>query len=196
VKRIRNFPRPDTGNGWENNLTPRVVAPALNADLTADWLVIGAGFAGLTAARRLAENRPDEHVVLVDACEIATGASARNSGFVIDIPHNVGGDDGGIAEAQRALRLARSATEWLHDIVKTHQIECQWSPKGQYMAASSPEGAATLDEFTAGLDLIDEPYQNHDVNLRGMIGSDYYSRIIHTPGTVLMQPAHQGGDLA
>ena len=189
MKRIRNFPRPDSGNGWQNNLTPRAAAPALSADVAADWLVVGAGYAGLAAARRLAENKPDDHVILVDACEIATGASARNSGFVIDIPHNVGGDDGGITEAQRALRLARSATEWLHDIVKTHQIECQWSPKGQYMAASSPEGAAALEGFTAGLDLIDEPYQRHDANLRGMIGSDYYTSIVHTPGTVLMQPA-------
>ena len=77
MRRIRSFPRPDSGNGWENNLAPRAAAPALGADVTADWLVIGAGFAGLAAARRLAENRPDEHIILVDACEIATGASAR-----------------------------------------------------------------------------------------------------------------------
>ena len=189
MRRIRTFPKPDQGNGWGNTLPPRAPAPALQRDATADWLVIGAGFAGLGAARRLAENRPQEKVILVDACEIATGASARNSGFVIDIPHNVGGDDGGIEVAQRALRMARSATEWLAGIVRTHQIECQWSPKGQYMAASSPEGEAALDEFTAGLDLIGEPYQTHGSNLRSMIGSDYYTRIVHTPGTVLMQPA-------
>ena len=189
MRRIGKFPKPDLGNGWENNLAPRAPAAALSKDVTADWLVVGAGFAGLAAARRLAENRPEEHIVLVDACEIATGASARNSGFVIDIPHNVGGDDGGIEVARRALRLARSATDWLADIVQTHQIECQWSPKGQYMAASSPDGEAALDEFTAGLDLIDEPFESHDADLRSLIGSDYYSRVIHTPGTILMQPA-------
>ena len=186
MRRIGKFPKPDLGNGWENNLAPRAPAAALSKDVTADWLVVGAGFAGLAAARRLAKNRPEEHVVLVDACEIATGASARNSGFVIDIPHNVGGDDGGIEVARRALRLARSATDWLADIVQTHQIECQWSPKGQYMAAASPDGEAALDEFTAGLDLIDEPFESHDADLRSLIGSDYYSRVIHNPGTILM----------
>ena len=189
MKRISVFPRPDKGNGWENNLPPRASAPALNGDAAADWLVVGAGFAGLAAARRLAENRPDDHVILVDACEIATGASARNSGFVIDIPHNVGGDAGGIEVARRALRMARAATDWLAQIVQTHQIECQWSPKGQYMAASSPAGEAALDEVAAGLDLIDEPYAVHTSKLRALVGSDYYSRIVHTPGTVLMQPA-------
>ncbi len=189
MKRIRSFPKPDDGNGWENTLPPRAPAAALKGEVTADWLVIGAGYAGLAAARRLAENRPDDHIALVDACEIATGASARNSGFIIDIPHNVGGDDGDVLVAQRALRLARSATNWLAEVVRAHQIECQWSPKGQYMAASSPEGEAALEPFTEGLDLIDEPYQVHDTDLHRMIGSSYYSRIVHTPGTVLMQPA-------
>ena len=189
MKRIKVFPKPDKGNGWENTLSARAPAAALATDVTADWLVIGAGYAGLGAARRLGENRPDDKIIVIDACEIATGASARNSGFVIDIPHNVGGDDGGIAEAQRALRLARRATEWLADIVKTHQIECQWSPKGQYMAASSSEGEAALDEFTKGLDLIEEPYETHGGDLKPLVGSSYYSRIVHTPGTVLMQPA-------
>ena len=189
MRRIRTFPQPDQGNGWENTLPPRAPATPLTGDITADWLVIGAGYAGLGAARRLGETRPDDKIVVIDACEVATGASARNSGFVIDIPHNVGGDDGGITEAKRALRLARTATEWLHDIVQTHQIECQWSPKGQYMAASSDKGEAALDEFAAGLDLIDEPYQVHDGDLTPLVGSSYYSRIVHTPGTVLMQPA-------
>ena len=138
--RINRFPENDAANGWSNILAPRVPNAPLRGEISADWLVIGAGYAGLAAARRLAENRPDDSVAIVDACAVGDGASARNSGFVIDLPHNVGGDGDDHEGPFRALRLARAASNWLGEIVKTHQIDCQWSPVGQYMAASSDGG--------------------------------------------------------
>ncbi|MCO4825912.1 MAG: FAD-dependent oxidoreductase, partial [Amylibacter sp.] len=86
------FPVNDQTNGWANALPPRIASPAVTQDLRADWLVIGAGYAGIAAARRLAQNEPNAKIVLVDACAVGDGASARNSGFVIDLPHNVGAD--------------------------------------------------------------------------------------------------------
>src|SRR5690606_42007559 len=50
---------------------------------------LGAGFAGLAAARRLTENRPHDHIVILDAQKAGDGASGRNAGFAIDLPHNV-----------------------------------------------------------------------------------------------------------
>jgi glycine/D-amino acid oxidase-like deaminating enzyme len=49
----------------------------------ADWLVIGGGFTGLSAAHTLAELHPQSRIVLVDRQRAAQGASARNSGFVV-----------------------------------------------------------------------------------------------------------------
>jgi len=89
-RRIAILPGDDDSNGWTRMLPPRRPRPPLEGDTRADWAVLGAGFAGLAAARRLAENRPNDRIVLIDAQAVADGASGRNSGFAIDLPHNVG----------------------------------------------------------------------------------------------------------
>ena len=186
--RIGRLPENDAANGWSNILAPRAPNAPLKGNVTADWLVIGAGYAGLAAARRLAENRPNESVVIVDACAVGDGASARNSGFVIDLPHNVGGDGDDHEGPFRALRLARAASRWLGEIVETHRIDCQWSPVGQYMAAASDAGMAALDGFRAELEAVNEPYETI-TDPRPRIGTDRYRELVHAPTVVLMQPA-------
>ena len=51
---------------------------------------MGAGYAGLAAARRIANNRPGDSDALLDDGLIGENASGRNSGFAIDLPHNIG----------------------------------------------------------------------------------------------------------
>jgi len=153
-------------------------------------LVIGAGAAGLAAARRAAEIHPDRTVALVEAGKLGDGASARNSGFVIDLPHNVGADLDDLGTLKRSLRLARAARQHLDEMVATHNIDCQWSRQGQLMAARSRQGEDVLDGFIKGLDMLKEPYNDMDSDsVRARTGMSYYRRAIHTPGTVLMQPA-------
>jgi gamma-glutamylputrescine oxidase len=55
--------------------------PRLAVDLDVDVCVIGGGLAGLTAAREIA--RSGWSVVLLEANRIASGASGRNTGFVL-----------------------------------------------------------------------------------------------------------------
>ncbi|MDB4558719.1 FAD-binding oxidoreductase [Amylibacter sp.] len=163
---------------------------SLAGNISTDWLIIGAGYAGIAAARRLAENEPDAAIVLVDACAVGEGASARNSGFVIDLPHNVGADLHDPDAQLRALRLARAAKQHIDDLVKNHAIECQWSQQGQMMGAKSKQGEAVLDGFMQGLDALNEPYTKMSAtDLAARTGSTYYTRAVHTPGTILMQPA-------
>jgi gamma-glutamylputrescine oxidase len=55
--------------------------PRLSVDLDVDVCVIGGGLAGLTAAREMA--RAGWSVVLLEAQRIGSGASGRNTGFVL-----------------------------------------------------------------------------------------------------------------
>ncbi|GAB5469209.1 MAG: FAD-binding oxidoreductase [Rhodospirillales bacterium] len=55
--------------------------PALRGDCEAEVCVIGAGLAGLTTALELAQG--GRSVVLLEAGEVASGASGRNGGFLL-----------------------------------------------------------------------------------------------------------------
>lgn len=187
---IRQLPADDATNGWLKHLPVRQPKPALKGQTSANWLVIGAGFAGLATARRLAENRPNERIVLLDARAVADGPSGRNSGFAIDLPHHAGGDLRHLEGAHRALRLNRMAVDYLEREVTSDKIECQWSRQGQVMAASATLGEEQLAHFTTMLDALGEPYERLDrPAIKALLGTDFYGAAVRTPGTALMQPA-------
>ena len=128
---VKILPKEDATNGWSRILPPREPTPALKGDVRADWLVVGAGFAGLAAARRLAENRPDDHIVLLDAHEVGEGASGRNSGFAIDLPHNVGGEFEELSGAHGYIRLSRAAIDYLDTCVNAERDRVRLHPSRQ-----------------------------------------------------------------
>ena len=109
IKQISHFPVNDNSNGWSRILPPRTPKAPLTGQQTADWVVIGGGYAGLAAARRLAENRPDDEIILLEAGEIGENASGRNSGFAIDLPHVVGSNMEEFEGSHRYMALARAA---------------------------------------------------------------------------------------
>ena len=68
--------------GWyEANSVPRPDRPRLNLDLDVDVCVVGAGLAGLTVAREIAQR--GWSVAVLEAGEVAWAASGRNLGFVL-----------------------------------------------------------------------------------------------------------------
>lgn len=191
MTRITLLPRDDRSNGWSAILPPRVPRPPLRGDQTADLVVIGAGFAGLGAARRLAELRPNARIVVLDAQQLGENASGRNSGFAIDLPHNVGSSLEELAKGAAYLRLARAGIASLRETVRDHAIACDWSEDGKYHTASSDRGAdeilrPTMDE----LDRLNEPYEWLDARqTAARLGTDHFAASVYTPGTVLLNPA-------
>ena len=188
VHQITNIPKYDTTNGWAWNLPPRTPRPHLQEDIRADWIVVGAGWAGLAAARRLAENEPDASIALIDAGEAGENASGRNSGFAIDLPHNVGSSLEELEGSHRFMRLARHAIDYLEEQVTTHGIDCDWSKDGKYHAAVSPRGVdEVLKPFAKELEALGEPFEWVEGDaLQGALGSPHFTAAIYTPGGALM----------
>lgn len=189
--KINRIPKVDKTNGWSGILAPRTPNPALEANAAADWVVLGAGYAGLSAARRLAENCPDQHIALIDAGMPGENASGRNSGFAIDLPHNVGSSLDELEGSHRFMRLARTAIDQLETAVKTHGIKCDWSADGRYHAAVSPRGVKeVLEPYATELEALGEPFEWVDRDqLQQRIGSDHFTAAVFTPGGALMNPA-------
>lgn len=189
--RIRKLPNDDRSNGWSAILPPRAEKPPLDGEVRADWVVVGAGFAGLAAARRLAENRPGDRVVLVEAEAAGEGASGRNSGFAIDVPHNVGSSMEELAGSQRFIRLSRAAIDHLESLVTAHGIACDWGRRGKYHAAVSPRGVRqVLEPMVRELDALGEPHRWLEGEaLAAAIGTRHFRAAVYTPGGALLNPA-------
>ncbi len=189
--RIDRLPRDDRTNGWSRILPPRTPKPPLGREVAADWAVVGAGYAGLAAARRLAENRPDDAIVLLEAGEVGENASGRNSGFAIDLPHNVGSSLDELEGSQRFMRLARAAIAALEEQVETHAIACDWSRAGKYHAAASDRGVReVLEPFARELEALGEPFTWLDRDaIAAKTGTAHFAAAVYTPGCILMNPA-------
>ncbi|WP_372094537.1 NAD(P)/FAD-dependent oxidoreductase [Tistrella mobilis] len=188
---ITLLPENDRTNGWSADLPPRRPKPPLDRDVTADLVVIGAGFAGLGAARRLAELRPDAKIVVLEAGQLGEGASGRNSGFAIDLPHNVGSSLEELAEGQAYKRLARAGIASLKDTITRHGIACDWSEDGKYHTASSDRGAdEVLRPTVEELIRLGEPHEWLDrAATARRLGTRHFAAAVFTPGTVLVNPA-------
>ena len=184
------LPQDDSANGWNNILPPRNPNPPLTDTVSPDWVVVGAGFAGLAAARRLAENRPQDQIILLEAQNLAGAASGRNAGFAIDLPHGQQLQDE-LSVMPRHIRLARSAIDYLQQQIDTHSIECQWSSRGQYHGTVSAHAFRTeIEPFARVLDQLGEPYRLLDhQQLADEIGTSYYHGALYAPGAFLMNPA-------
>ncbi len=179
-------------NGWFETLTEVPPAAPLLGPTEADVVVVGAGFTGLAAARRLGELRPDAHILLLEAGRIGNSAAGRSSGFGIDHAHNIRSE--GFADSaefeKQQIALNRAGLAYLEEAVTTHEIDCDWSWTGKTHAACTDRGAKDLQHFAATLDRIDEPYELLDADaMVDRLGIDHYHRGLHTPGTALMQPA-------
>ncbi|AEY01356.1 FAD dependent oxidoreductase [Oceanimonas sp. GK1] len=184
------LPNDDTSCGWYQALPQAAPATRLKGRQQADYAVLGAGFAGLAAARRLAELKPEARIVLVDAQRVAEGASGRNSGFVIDLPHKFALEHPDPVHKQKLLGLNRAAIAQLQGLVERHGIDCQWSAVGKYQGAVGERGIAFLEHFEHLMKDLGEPYHWVDkAELGKVLGTGFYSQAIFTPGCYLMQPA-------
>ena len=80
----------DQGCAWINQLSKRQNIQTVLKNEDCDWLIVGAGYTGLSAARKLSQLHPEKKIILVDAQLAGEGASGRNSGYLVDTTLNDG----------------------------------------------------------------------------------------------------------
>ena len=121
---------------------PAAPTPPLDGDASADVVVVGAGFTGLSTALHLAER--GTRVVVLEANEPGWGASGRNGGQVNPglkpDPDTVEADWGPELGA-RMVRFAWGAPQTTFDLIQRHQIACDARQGGTLRAAYRPKHA-------------------------------------------------------
>lgn len=180
------------GSGWYELLEKRPGFPRLDSDVRADWLIVGAGFAGLSAARQLVRRRPGERIVVMDAQRVAFGAAGRNSGFMIDLPHELNSESyAGAREGDlRQIRQNRAAIDFAREAAEEFDLVAHLSPIGKLHGAADASGQKALERFSRHLATLGEDFTALDgADMRRITGSAHYRGGIHTPGAMLIQPA-------
>ncbi|RIX49761.1 MAG: FAD-binding oxidoreductase [Rhodocyclales bacterium GT-UBC] len=130
---------------WSATALPPPATTHLEASVDADVVIIGAGYAGLSAALHLAEK--GRQAVVLEAGEIGHGGAGRNNGMVIPTLSRAFPDDlrarFGNERGERMARLIGRSASFTFDLIRRHDIDCDAVQTGWTQPAHSP-GRARL----------------------------------------------------
>jgi len=160
----------------------------------ADWLIIGAGITGLSAAHSLAELHPEARIVVVDRQRAAQGASARNSGYAV--AHENPGDDeligkSGFAGFAVDSSIGQAAGDEVRMRIARHGIDCEYRDCGYYFAVNDPRKLSHVDAKLKTLNAVGASAQFlQGEQLAQKLGTRHYQAAIWCGnGNALLQPA-------
>ena len=135
---------------WVETGNPAPVLPAISGDRTADVVIIGAGFTGLSAAYHLSQAGID--AIVVEAEDVGWGASGRNGGM---LPPRYKKGFASIAKTygnettRRLHAIVHEAVDTVETIVSDCALDCGFSRTGQITAAHSDVHLASLERDCA-----------------------------------------------
>lgn len=193
LAKITNLPV-DTGvSGWDAILPEQGPIIALEETQLCDTLIIGAGFAGLSAARRLSQLKPEAKIILLEAKRVAEGPAGRNSGFMIDLPHDLSSSDYATTHENdlKQIRLNRSAIAFAQSAAEEYSLSREaFTISGKVNGAVGEKALSHNHDYARHLDELNEPYTMLNAPaMKELTGSGFYKSGIFTPGTAMLQPA-------
>jgi glycine/D-amino acid oxidase-like deaminating enzyme len=105
----------------------------------ASVVIVGAGYTGLAAARRWAQLRPDDQVMVLDAATVGEGSPGRNSGFMLEIALADDADAGAVARMNAMNALCRDTMGELAALVANMKSIAIWRTRGPTAPRPRPE---------------------------------------------------------
>jgi glycine/D-amino acid oxidase-like deaminating enzyme len=129
---------------------------------------------------------------VLDALRVSEGSAGRNSGFMIDLPHDLASDDyAGTGDDQMLIGLNRRAIGFARDAVAEYQINPAFAdPVGKVNGAATAQGDAHNRSYAAHLATLGESAEMLDAqSMEELTGSRHYVSGLYTPGTLMLQPA-------
>ena len=180
----------DNSCSWINQLPQREQIKQLEKDLICDYLIIGAGFTGLSAARKLFEIEKNKKIIIVDAQLAGEGASGRNSGYLVDTTLNDGfTSNKKIENYKKKTDIYNLGIKSVKKFISEYQVNCDWNECGKYFASSLPNDKKILLNFSETLKRLG--YENnllYNQDLSKILGTKFYNVALHTKGGILLHP--------
>jgi glycine/D-amino acid oxidase-like deaminating enzyme len=180
----------DSTCSWINDLTPRTNIKYLQSNEDCEWLIIGAGYTGLSAARKLAQLYPDQKIIIIDAQLAGEGASSRNSGYLVDSTLNDGfTSNKDLDNYKKKTDIYNLGINVVKKFINDYQVDCDWNDCGKYFASSKKEDEKILINFSETLKKLDFEHNLLSKNeLSKRLGTNFYNVGLHTKGGVLLHP--------
>ena len=181
----------DNSCSWINDLDPRTNIKTLSNKKETEWLIIGAGFTGLSTARKLSQLNPEQKIILVDAQLAGEGASSRNSGYLVDTTLNDGfTSNKELENYKKKTEIYKLGINSVKKFVKEYQVDCDWNESGKYFASSKKEDEKILTDFSETL--LKLGYEHNllfKTDLTKKLGTSFYNVGLYTKGGFLLHPA-------
>ena len=180
----------DNTCSWVNDLDPRTNIKTISSDLNCEWLIIGAGYTGLSAARKLGQLYPNQKVLLVDAQLAGEGASSRNSGYLVDTTLNDGfTSNKELENYKKKADIYKIGIDAVRKFIKEYQVDCDWNECGKYFASSKSEDKYILENFSDTLSKLGfEHNLLFNKELTKKLGTNFYNIALYTKGGILLHP--------
>jgi glycine/D-amino acid oxidase-like deaminating enzyme len=180
----------DSNCSWVKDLNKRSNIQIISSDLDCEWLIVGAGYTGLSAARKLGQFYPNQKIILVDAQLAGEGASSRNSGYVVDTTLNDGfTSNKELENYKKKADIYKLGIEAVKKFIKEHQVDCDWNECGKYFASSKEKDKKILENFSETLSKLGF---EHDIlfnkDLKKKLGTNFYNIALYTKGGILLHP--------
>ena len=173
---------------WINDLSVRTNIQSLNTNEDCEWLIVGAGYTGLSAAKKLGELFPNEKIIVVDAQLAGEGASGRNSGYLVDTTLNDGfTSNKDLDNYKKKTDIYKLGINVVKKFIKEHQVKCDWNESGKYFASSKIKDQKILNNFSVILSKLGFRHiflNNSD--LKKKLGTSFYKTAIYTNGGILL----------
>tara|TARA_B100000795_G_scaffold269987_1_gene261650 strand:+ start:4537 stop:5841 length:1305 start_codon:yes stop_codon:yes gene_type:complete len=180
----------DNACSWIHDLPKRTNIKTIKRDINTKWLIIGAGYTGLSAARKLSKLHPDKKIVVVDAQLAGEGASSRNSGYLVDTTLNDGfSSNKELSNYKKKTDIYKLGIDCVKKFIKEYQVNCDWNETGKYFASSKIEDQKILVNFEKTLSKLGFKYNLFNQNdLKKKLGTNFYSIALYTKGGILIHP--------
>ena len=182
----------DNSCEWIRDISTRSNIKSLNGDdKKCDFLIVGAGFTGLSAARKLGQLHPNKRIIIVDAQLAGDGASGRNSGYLVDTTLNDGfTSNKELKNYKKKVDIYKLGIDTVKKFIKEYQVDCDWNECGKYFASSRTGDKKILENFSIVLSKLGfENTMIYRDQLKKKLGTQFYNIALYTKGGILLHPA-------
>jgi glycine/D-amino acid oxidase-like deaminating enzyme len=175
---------------WINDLPKREKVKSVHNDENCDFLIVGAGYTGLSAARKLHQLFNNKKIIIVDAQLAGEGASSRNSGYLVDTTLNDGfTSNKNLENYKKKTDIYKLGIEVVKKFIKEYQVDCDWNECGKYFASSKDKDKKILENFSETLSKLGfEQNLLFKEDLAKRLGTKFYNVGLYTKGGILLHP--------